>query len=296
MILLFRLLIHSFPDIHLIFLHNFLVIPLSIPRFFPAEKIPRTKGFSGNYPRPGSYNLTTMYREGYRVLLTLLQFFATKFLFLALHLESGCFPRPLTAREEAAAFSALRAGDAAAREKLIRHNLRLVAHIVKKYYALPGDQEDLVSIGTIGLMKAVDTFDATRKARFSTYASRCIENEIRMQFRRERKSGQTVSLQEALEADGDSALTLADVIQDGFCMEDSCERQEDVRRLRQLLDTLPARERQILLLRYGLAGQPPLTQLETAQLLQISRSYVSRLETHALDQLRKGWLQEPPGE
>ena len=110
------------------------------------------------------------------MLLTLLQFFATKFLFLALHLESGCFPRPLTAREEAAAFSALRAGDAAARENLIRHNLRLVAHIVKKYYALPGDQEDLVSIGTIGLMKAVDTFDATRKARFSTYASRCIEN------------------------------------------------------------------------------------------------------------------------
>ena len=221
------------------------------------------------------------------MLLTLLQFFATKFLFLALHLESGCFPRPLTAREEAAAFSALRAGDAAAREKLIRHNLRLVAHIVKKYYALPGDQEDLVSIGTIGLMKAVDTFDATRKARFSTYASRCIENEIRMQFRRERKSGQTVSLQESLEADGDSALTLADVIQDGFCMEDSCERQEDVRRLRQLLDTLPARERQILLLRYGLAGQPPLTQLETAGLLGISRSYVSRLETHALELLRQ---------
>ena len=174
---------HCFPKIIYIhigkmFLLNFRVIPLSIPRFFPAEKIPRTKGFSGNYLRSGSYNLTTMYREGYRVLLTLLQFFATKFLFLALHLESGCFPRPLTAREEAAAFSALRAGDAATREKLIRHNLRLVAHIVKKYYALPGDQEDLVSIGTIGLMKAVDTFDATRKARFSTYASRCIENAI----------------------------------------------------------------------------------------------------------------------
>ena len=101
------------------------------------------------------------------MLLTLLQFFATKFLFLALHLESGCFPRPLTAREEAAA-----------REKLIHHNLRLVAHIVKKYYALPGDQEDLVSIGTIGLMKAAETFDATRKARFSTYANRCIENAI----------------------------------------------------------------------------------------------------------------------
>jgi RNA polymerase sporulation-specific sigma factor len=110
--------------------------------------------------------------------LSLLQFFATKFLLLALHLESGSFPRPLSAREETEAFSALRAGDPAAREKLIRHNLRLVAHIVKKYYALPGDQDDLISIGTIGLMKAVDTFDSDRRARFSTYASRCIENAI----------------------------------------------------------------------------------------------------------------------
>ena len=221
--------------------------------------------------------------------LSLLQFFATKFLFLALHLEAGSFPRPLSPQEEIRTFAALRTGDSSAREKLIRHNLRLVAHIAKKYYALPSEQDDLISIGTIGLMKAVDTFDSTRRARFSTYASRCIENEIRMQFRRERKSGQTVSLQEALETDGDSALTLADVIQDGFCMEDSCERQEDVRRLRQLLDTLPARERQILLLRYGLAGQPPLTQLETAGLLGISRSYVSRLETHALELLRQAW-------
>jgi len=110
--------------------------------------------------------------------LSLLQFFATKLLVLALHLESDSFPRPLSAREETEAFSALRAGDPAAREKLIRHNLRLVAHIVKKYYALPGDQDDLISIGTIGLMKAVDTFDSDRRARFSTYASRCIENAI----------------------------------------------------------------------------------------------------------------------
>ncbi len=146
---------------------------------------------------------------------------------MALHLESGSFPRPLSAREETEAFSALRAGDPAAREKLIRHNLRLVAHIVKKYYALPGDQDDLISIGTIGLMKAVDTFDSARRARFSTYASRCIENEIRMQFRRNRKTGGTVSLQEALESDGDSALTLADVLQDSFCMEDTCETQDD---------------------------------------------------------------------
>ena len=221
--------------------------------------------------------------------LSLLQFFATKFLVLALHLESGSFPLPLSAREETEAFSALRAGDPAAREKLIRHNLRLVAHIVKKYYALPGDQDDLISIGTIGLMKAVDTFDSARRARFSTYASRCIENEIRMQFRRNRKTGGTVSLQEALESDGDSALTLADVLQDSFCMEDTCETQDDIRRMRQLLDGLPARERQIILLRYGLSSQPPLTQLETAKLLDISRSYVSRLETHALELLRQRW-------
>ena len=169
--------------------------------------------------------------------------------------------------------------------------------MAKKYYAQPGDQEDLISIGTIGLMKAVDTFDTTRKARFATYASRCIENELRMHFRRERRNGVVVSLQETLEAGKeDSVLTLSDVLQDGFCMEDACERQDEARRLRRLIEGLPARERKLILLRYGLAGQPPLTQLETAQLLQISRSYVSRLETHALDQLRKGWLQESSGE
>lgn len=231
------------------------------------------------------------------MLLTLLQFFATKFLVLALHLEAGSFPKPLSAREEIETFAALRAGDRSAREKIIRHNLRLVAHVAKKYYAQPGDQEDLISIGTIGLMKAVDTFDTTRKARFATYASRCIENELRMHFRRERRNGVVVSLQETLEAGKeDSALTLSDVLQDGFCMEDACERQDEAQRLRRLIEGLPARERKLILLRYGLAGQPPLTQLETAQLLQISRSYVSRLETHALEQLRKGWLQESPGE
>ena len=112
------------------------------------------------------------------MLLALLRFFSAQFLYLALHLESGSFPRPLTPKEEPAAFAALRAGDPAARETIIQHNLRLVAHIAKKYYALPGDQDDLISIGTIGLIKAVGTFDSTRRARFSTYASRCIENAI----------------------------------------------------------------------------------------------------------------------
>lgn len=222
------------------------------------------------------------------MLLTLLQFFAARFLFLALHLEAGSFPRPLSAREEAAAFAALRAGDSAAREKLISHNLRLVAHIVKKYYSLPCDQDDLISIGTIGLIKAVDSFDSERRARFSTYASRCIENEILMQFRRERKSGSSVSLQEAIEGSkDDSALTLADALPDDSRMETDCENAEEILRLRQAVEALPARERQLVVLRYGLGGQPPLTQLETAKLMHISRSYVSRLETHALAVLRQ---------
>ena len=230
------------------------------------------------------------------ILWLFLQSAASHLLYLALRLETGSFPKPLSAKEEQAAFAAMRAGDDTARETLICHNLRLVAHIVKKYYTVSGGQDDFISIGTIGLIKAVDTYDCTRTTRFASYASRCIENEIRMQFRRERKSGQTVSLQEALEADGDSALTLADVIQDGFCMEECCEKKADLLRVRQLLETLPARERQILLLRYGLAGQPPLTQLETAGLLGISRSYVSRLESHALCQLRQHWDKKPAQE
>ena len=172
---------------------------------------------------------------------------------------------------------------------LIEHNLRLVVYIAKKFDNTGVGVEDLISIGTIGLIKSINTFNPEKNIKLATYASRCIENEIRMQFRRNRKTGGTVSLQEALESDGDSALTLADVLQDSFCMEDTCETQDNIRRMRQLLDGLPARERQIILLRYGLSGQPPLTQLETAKLLDISRSYVSRLETHALELLRQRW-------
>ena len=212
-------------------------------------------------------------------------------LFFTLRLSGGggSFPRPLKPEEEKRYLERCAAGDLEARNVLVEHNLRLVAHIVKKYYAQTGDQDDLISIGTIGLIKGISTFKADKNVRLATYASRCIENEIRMQFRRNRKTGGTVSLQEALESDGDSALTLADVLQDSFCMEDTCETQDDIRRMRQLLDGLPARERQIILLRYGLSGQPPLTQLETAKLLDISRSYVSRLETHALELLRQQW-------
>ena len=227
--------------------------------------------------------------------LSLLQFFATKFLFLALHLEAGSFPRPLSPQEEIRTFAALRTGDSSAREKLIRHNLRLVAHIAKKYYALPSEQDDLISIGTIGLMKAVDTFDSTRRARFSTYASRCIENELRMQLRHTRREAGTVSLQEPLETGADSGmLTLADVLPDLATMEEDCELRDAAAQLRQLVTALPEREQQILTLRYGLNGAVPQTQQQIAAQFGISRSYVSRLEKHALARLRRAWNQPHP--
>lgn len=147
-------------------------------------------------------------------------------LYLALHLESGSFPRPLSPDQERAAFAQLRgggAGAARARDLLIRHNLRLVAHICKKYYAGTAAQDDLISIGTIGLIKAVDTFDPDKGKRFSSYASRCIENELRMELRRVRKAGVQVSLQEPLEAGGQ--LTLADTLPDDAEMEADCEQR-----------------------------------------------------------------------
>ena len=128
------------------------------------------------------------------ILWLFLQSAASHLLYLALRLETGSFPKPLSAKEEQAAFAAMRAGDAAAREKLIRHNLRLVAHIVKKYYALPGDQEDLVSIGTIGLIKGISTFKPEKGARLATYAARCVENAILSQQNNRRLRWKTMNL------------------------------------------------------------------------------------------------------
>lgn len=210
-------------------------------------------------------------------------------LYLALHLESGSFPRPLPPDQERAAFAQLRgggAGAARARDLLIRHNLRLVAHICKKYYAGTAAQDDLISIGTIGLIKAVDTFDPDKGKRFSSYASRCIENELRMELRRVRKAGVQVSLQEPLEAGGQ--LTLADTLPDDAEMEADCEQRADAARLRGLVDALPPRERTVMRMRYGFGGGPR-TQQQTAQALGISRSYVSRIEKHALKHLQEQW-------
>ena len=219
-----------------------------------------------------------------------LQAAAGHVLYLALHLERGSFPRPLSPAKEREAFAVLRAGGpqaADARDRLIRHNLRLVAHVTKKYYAATSAQDDLISIGTIGLIKAVDTFDPARASKFSSYASRCIENELRMELRRTRREGTQVSLQEPLEGSGQ--LTLADTLPDPAVMEDDCERRADAARLRKLLQTLPQREQDLLTMRYGLDGKPPQTQQEVAAHLGISRSYVSRMEKRALQRLQEHW-------
>ena len=211
-------------------------------------------------------------------------------LFFTLRLSGGggSFPRPLKAEEEREYLQRWAQGDLEARNKLVEHNLRLVAHIVKKYYSQSGDQDDLISIGTIGLIKAVDTFDPARASKFASYASRCIENELRMELRKIRREGAAVSLQEPLES-GSGQLTLADTLPDDTVMEDDCERRADAARLRRLVDTLPARERALLRLRYGLGGERPATQQQTADKLGISRSYVSRLEKRALTRLMNAW-------
>lgn len=217
-----------------------------------------------------------------------LQAAAGHMLYLALHLESGSFPRPLTAAEEQATFAAMALGDRTARDKLIRHNLRLVAHVAKKYYTTPDRQDDFISIGTIGLIKAVDTYDPARTVRFASYASQCIQNELRMHLRRVRREAGTLSLQEPLEGEN-GMLTLADTLPDEAVMEEDCERRDAAARLRTLVEQLPERDRQLLTLRYGLGGGAPLTQQEVAARFGISRSYVSRLEKRALSELARRW-------
>ena len=201
---------------------------------------------------------------------------AARFLYLALHLESSSFPQPLSVRQEIEAFRRFKEqSDPQAREELIRHNLRLVAHIAKKYYSSPADQEDLISIGTIGLIKAVNSFDHTKGARFATYGARCIENEILMHFRAEKKTSGTLSLQEPVDTADGTSLTIIDTLTDDYHMDEELELREEQAALHRLVNKLQGRERQVILLRYGLAGQPPMTQSQVAALLGISRSYVS---------------------
>lgn len=209
-------------------------------------------------------------------------------LFFFLHVtSSSSFPKALTRTEEARCLTAMAAGDRTARQKLIEHNLRLVAHIAKKYFAEENDRDDLISIGTIGLIKAVDSFKPERGIRLSSYASRCIENEILMFFRGTKKTAQDISMNEPIDTDKDgNALTLLDTLASSDDILETIDLRMKTRRLyTALTERLTAREREIIMLRYGLSGHRPLVQREVARRLQISRSYVSRLETKALTKL-----------
>ena len=219
-----------------------------------------------------------------------------RLLFLILHVSGGgSFPKPLSAKRERECLARIRDGDQEAKNELIEHNLRLVVHIIKKYYSNIKDQDDLISIGTIGLIKAVSTFDYEKGTRFATYASRCIENEILMHFRNKKKSAQDVYISDPIDTDKDgNSLSLMDIMAADGNIFDDIELKMRAEQLHRFIDDLPSdRERQILSLRYGLGGNIPLTQREVADKLGISRSYVSRNEKKAISTLKRMFDQSP---
>ena len=202
------------------------------------------------------------------------------FFFFALHIENNnIFPKPLSKSDEQDCFIRMAEGDKSAKNKLIEHNLRLVAHIVKKYSSSMSEQDELISIGTIGLIKAVSSFDFSKGAKFATYASRCIENEILMNFRSAKKTLGDVYINEPVETDKDgNALTLLDLIDDGVDIHEQVDMLIRSKQLYKFLDKcLDSRELKIIIYRYGLYGSKPHTQNETAKKLDISRSYVYRI-------------------
>ena len=216
----------------------------------------------------------------------------SRLLFLSLKLDSsGSFPRPLSAAEEREYLEKSAAGDTEARNKLIEHNLRLVAHIIKKYYSATNDQDDLISIGVIGLIKAIKTFDMTKNTRLATYAARCVENEIFMHFRTLRRISCEISLSEPIDTDCEgNTLELMDILSFEEDMFENLLKSDKVTLLRSYIQTeLDPREREIIILRYGLNDKQPLTQRETAERLGISRSYVSRIEKAAIETLRSAF-------
>ena len=198
------------------------------------------------------------------------------------------FPRPLSKAEEEECLARFAAGDLEARNRLVEHNLRLVAHILKKYYAQTDDMDDLLSIGTIGLIKGINTFKPEKNIRLTTYCSRCIENEVLMYFRSQRRRAGEVSLSEELDGEGEgNGLALLDMLSEEDDMAERIGSEEIGRELRRCVEReLSERENLVIRLRYGLDGEPPLTQRETARRCRISRSYVSRIEKRALEKLR----------
>ena len=201
--------------------------------------------------------------------------------------DINSFPQPLTAQEEADCFRLMRQGDEKAREKLILHNLRLVAHIVKKYYTASDSQDDLISIGTIGLIKAIDSFSVENGTRFATYAGKCLQNEILMYFRSQKKLQNEVSINETIDVDKDgNPLTYIDIISSEDTIADDLFVKMSSKRVKKISENeLDERERRIIVLRYGLSGEKALTQREVAVKLGISRSYVSRIEKNALEKI-----------
>lgn len=202
---------------------------------------------------------------------------------------TGSFPKPLSAKEEQHYLTLAAQGDLDARNILIERNLRLVAHIMKKYYTQTSDQEDLISIGTIGLIKGISTFDSSKGARLATYAARCVENEILMYFRSQKKSASDVSLSDYIETGKDgTALSLMDVICSDDDLFEQLSDKEIYAKLYEMIDShLEPREKKIIIMRYGIGNQKPLTQREIAQQCGISRSYVSRIEKKALQKLER---------
>ena len=224
-------------------------------------------------------------------LFTLFRSILSDLVFFTLHLKgNSTFMKPLTAAQEQDLLRKMHENnDSAARSALIEHNLRLVAHIVKKYYAACDDQEDLISVGTIGLIKGIDSFHPEKGTRLATYAARCIENEILMYFRAQRKTAGTLSLSEPIETDSDGdPLTLIDLIFEEDTVADDIDLKNKTEQLYLFLEEYPeGREKQILIMRYGRYHRDALTQREIAKKLGISRSYVSRIEKKAIETLRK---------
>ncbi len=215
---------------------------------------------------------------------------AASLYYFALHVTgAGSFPPPLSAAKESELLEKSRNGDMEARNKLIEHNLRLVAHIVKKYYTAPAEQDDLISIGTIGLIKAVSTFNGSKGIRLATYAARCIENEILMHFRNMKKTQQDVYISDPIDTDKDgNALTLIDIIADNSDIAEEIDKKIKLEKLRVIINgCLDEREKKIIIMRYGIGGTPELTQRDISKRLNISRSYVSRIEKSALEKLRR---------
>ena len=222
----------------------------------------------------------------------LLQPLFENFMFLMLYISGGSsFPKPLTEAEEKYYIEQYRKGDEKAKDILIERNLRLVVHIMKKYYSTAAEQEDLISIGTIGLIKGVNSYKENKKTRLSTYCAKCIENEVLMYFRSQKKLSGEVFLNDPLETDKDgNALTFEDIMSDNDDLLDKIELKNKTRKIYQYLELLEPREKMIVALRYGLFDTKPYTQNEVAKRLSISRSYVSRIEKKALQKLRTCFL------